>query len=164
MIIDAKQTFSNAQRLPANGDAVSQRVDALSFGGLDRVERPSLHIQTINAAPRSDGFSLLEVGLLHSDDGNRFEWAFSPVEKLEIARMKPWALTPTRLPAGLKRFLMLRYRVTGDRLATGAMTAFLSEEETEKPWAAQRHNKGSHPEYSPLGYHFPAGYNQPSKW
>ncbi len=161
MIIDTHETFSSAQRLPHIGDAVSRPVDAAYLGSLAGAERPWLNIQTVGTAPRSEGRSVLEVGLLHSEDGQRFEWAFSPIQSLEISRTAPWAIAPARVPAGLKRFLVLCYRVTGDRLISGAVTAFLSEMEAEKPRAERSMNKAAHPDYLPLGYHFPAGYNRP---
>ena len=161
MIINAHELFSSGQQLPATGDAVSQRLDTSYMGNLGGAERPFLHIQTSSAALRSEGLSVLEVGLLHSEDGQRFEWAFSPVQGLEIRRSKSWAIVPTRLPASLKRFLMLRYRLTGDRLTAGAVTAFLSEAEAEKPRAERRMNPCHQLDYPNLGYHFPAGYNQP---
>ncbi|UST54934.1 hypothetical protein NF681_07020 [Comamonadaceae bacterium OTU4NAUVB1] len=170
MIINTNELFSSVQSLPALGDAVSQPVENLSMGNLLDAERPFLHIRTAGVAPRSEGLSVLEVGLLHSDDGQRFAWAISPIPDMEIRTSTPWAFTPMRLPGGLKRFLMLRYRVTGDRLIAGALTAFLSADAVPPSPKAQpaqrerRQNVTAQHEYYPSGFSFPHYYNQPGKY
>lgn len=164
MIIDTQQLFSSSQRLPSLGDAVSQRIDTSYLGNLTAAERPYLHVQTVAAAPRSAGTSVLEVALLHSDDGQHFVWAFSPIEGMEVTRGKPWAITPTRLPAGLQRFLLLRYRVTGDPLTAGALTAFLSADAGDEPLRMRRQNITAQHDYYPSGFSFPPGYNSPGNY
>lgn len=169
MIINTHELFSSVQFLPTLGDAVSQPVENSSLGNLPDAERSFLHIRAAGVAPRSERVSVLEVGLLHSDDGQRFEWAFSPIPGKEIREATPWTFAPLRLPAGLKRFLMLRYRVTGDHLVAGALTAFLSAEGTVLQQMAQartdrRQNVTSQHEYYPSGFTFPPGYNQPGRY
>jgi hypothetical protein len=124
MQINAHEQFSASQPLNPVGDTASRRID-MGPAAPDETERPFIHVMT-SSPLRSTRSSLLQVALLHSADGQHFTYAAALVEQTPVLPGMPRLLVLDRLPKALQQHLALLYRVTGDPLKAGSVTAFLS--------------------------------------
>ncbi len=126
MILDQQQTLSAAQAVTAIGDTVStntydtgQPYDANLGGGHYVMVR-------VGAGVTSGGSPTVQVVLQDSADGS--SWADA---QLLTPALAPAALTASkilvrsRLPAGLRRYVRVVYRVATATLTAGTFTALM---------------------------------------
>lgn len=127
MIIDKLLTFSSGQALTATA-ASDSYVDQLAAGSPAANDEMYLVVRCGTLLDSSGEAAVLKVAL-ETDSDSGFATALVEVMSVTIAEANIAAnsiLWAAKLPRGLKRYIRVKYTVTGENFTSGTIDAFVA--------------------------------------
>lgn len=126
MILDSQISFANAQVVTSTGDTPSTNVYDTGQTYDSALARDQYILARVNAAATSGGGATLQVVLQDSADNSAFADAQLLTPAIPLASLTlNKVLCRTRLPAGMRRYWRIVWRVGTAALTAGTFSADL---------------------------------------